>query len=263
MHWIIRRSTLTGISAFFIFIVGSDFLAHAAPPEETDNPVISIIIDDIGYRLKNDIRAIALPGPLAYGIMPHAPHSGRMSELATSKGKEIILHLPMQALNRNEFLGPGALTLNMTRKLFLNTLDMDLNAVPNVIGVNNHMGSLLTRHPGHMQWLMEAIKTHGYFYIDSLTSEQSIAAQIAKENQVPYIRRDVFLDNEQDHAYIRGQFMELVKTARRKGSAVGIGHPNPGTIDVLMETLPNLQRYGVQIINLQEMINLRNGGERK
>ena len=126
--------------------------------DSVSKPSISIIIDDLGYRQKEDLLALSLPGPVAYAILPHAPYTKKMVSIASKNGKEILLHQPMQAYENNELLGPGALTLNMTHKEFVKTLEKNMSSVSNIIGVNNHMGSLLTRHPGHMQWLMNVIK---------------------------------------------------------------------------------------------------------
>ena len=151
-----------------LLLIISSFITQSVSAEQ---PTISIIIDDIGYRLQDDLHSLTLPGPVAYAILPHAPHTEKMSQLAAKKNKEILLHQPMQAMEKNEYLGPGALTLNMSQEEFLQTLNININAVQNLIGINNHMGSLLTRHPGHMQWLMETMKANGQFYVDSLNTK--------------------------------------------------------------------------------------------
>lgn len=225
--------------------------------ETTNTPTISIIIDDLGYKFKEDLRSLALPGPIAYAILPHGPHTAKVSAIAHQKGKDILLHQPMQAevMDKNGFLGPGALTLNMTKEEFFKTLNINIQAVPNLIGVNNHMGSLLTRHPGHMQWLMESIRNNGKFYVDSLTSDNSVAARLAKENNVPYLTRDVFLDHKQDTKYVRQQFMQLIKVAKQNGTALGIGHPHASTIEVLANELNNVNKYGVKLVSIKSLIN--------
>ena len=133
--------------------------------------------------------------------------------------------------------------------------------VPNLIGVNNHMGSLLTRHPGHMQWLMETLKSNGQFYVDSLTSDDSVASSLAQENNIPYLTRDVFLDNKQSPSYIRGQFMELIKVAKRKGTALGIGHPHATTTEVLSQMLNDVEKHGVKLIGLKSLLLKRTSGK--
>ena len=225
--------------------------------EHHATPSICIIIDDIGYRLHEDLRAISIPGSLAYAIMPHAPFAQKMSRLASQNGKLVLLHLPMEAVrpDKNRLLGPGALWLDMSREQFMRTLDIDLRSVPEAVGVNNHEGSLLTRHPGHMEWLMEGLKQNQKFFIDSVTSEQSVASQIALENSVPYLRRDVFLDNILNESYIKAQLLELVHVAKANGQAIGIGHPHPETIEVLARELLELDKYGVIMVNLTELLS--------
>ena len=220
-------------------------------------PSISIIIDDLGYKLKEDVRALSLPGPVAYAILPHAPHTKKMVSIASQNGKEILLHQPMQALENNDLLGPGALTLNMTQREFTQTLEININAVQNIIGINNHMGSLLTRHPGHMQWLMNIIKKNEYIYVDSLTSTNSVAKKIAEENQIPFLSRDIFLDNKKDLEYITNKFIELVAIAKKEGSALAIGHPHSNTIEILSIFLKEIDKYGVKLIGIKSLIKKR------
>ena len=232
------------------------FPSTAMAQDAVSRPAISIIIDDIGYRHSGDQRALDLPGPVAYAIMPHAPFARIMSDLAAKNGKEVLVHLPMEAdeARQNEFLGPGALMSGMGRDEFLRTLDLNLRSVPGAIGVNNHMGSLLTRRPAQMEWLMDSLRVHNKFYVDSMTSNQSIASAVALLKDVPNLRRDVFLDNEHDAGDIQTQFDELINVARRRGRALAIGHPHPETIAVLENRLRELDAYGVTLVSLTQML---------
>jgi hypothetical protein len=219
-------------------------------------PMISIIIDDIGYRIQEDPQAIAIPGSLAYAIMPHSPHAQKMSRLASRNGKLVLVHLPMEAIKpeKNRLLGPGALWLDMTREEFMRTLYINIKSLPEAVGVNNHEGSLLTSLPGHMGWLMDGLRINNKFFIDSVTSRQSVAGRIAMEKRVPFLKRDVFLDNEQNPAYIQSQLSELMRVAKARGRAVGIGHPHPETIQVLTRELLKLDQYGVALVSLTELM---------
>lgn len=243
------------IPTFFILTL---FLspATAGEPSEAAGPGISIIIDDIGYRWIDDRKALELPGPLAYAIMPHSPHAGLMSRLASEDNKDVILHLPMEALDKqkNRYLGPGALMLDMDRSQFIKTLYENLHSVPNIIGVNNHMGSLLTRHAGHMGWLMQHLRAQGIFYIDSVTIHKSVTRTVARKNRVPYQQRDVFLDHRREEEHIHAQFDKLLRISREKGHAIAIGHPHPETIAVLAERLAQLEQEGVALVSLKSII---------
>lgn len=242
--------------AAVIAATGTPARAQDEPARPT--PVIGLIIDDMGYRLHDGLRALELPGPLAYSVLPHSPSGAALALRAGQGGREVLLHLPMHAQEHNHLLGPGALMQGMSREQFLATLDSDLAAVPNVIGVSNHMGSLLTRQPQPMQWLMQALKARGnLFFVDSRTSGATVAGRVATEAGVPLLARDVFLDNEPDHDYIRGQFFRLVEKARFNGSAIGIAHPKPETIDVLADLLADLPQIGVKLVSLQELLAIQ------
>lgn len=226
----------------------------AAADRPGPEPAVSIIIDDIGDRLQPGQRAIGLPGPVAFAFLPHTAHGVRLAQAAQRQGKEILLHLPMQAIEPGP-LGPGAVTLDMERSQFLATVRADLAAVPAAVGVNNHMGSLLTRHPGHMTWLMQELKTRGnLFFVDSRTSAQTVAEQMAVEQGVPVLRRHVFLDHDPTPAAVAAEFERLVALARRQGQAVAIGHPYPSTLAMLERELPALKARGIVLIPLREMI---------
>tara|TARA_B100001996_G_scaffold121964_1_gene92220 strand:+ start:3155 stop:3871 length:717 start_codon:yes stop_codon:yes gene_type:complete len=226
--------------------------------QQTSKPSISIIIDDLGYKQKEDILALSLPGPIAYAILPHAPYTKKIATIASQNGKEILLHQPMQALENNDLLGPGALTLNMTQKEFVKTLETNISVISNIIGINNHMGSLLTRHPGHMQWLMNVLKKNEYIYVDSLTSTNSVAGEIAKKNKIPFLKRDIFLDNNTDLEYITKKFFELIALAKKEGTALAIAHPHSNTIKILSEFLQDIDAYGVKLIGVKSLIKIRN-----
>lgn len=228
-------------------------LAHA----ETPAPVayISIIIDDMGDQGALGRQALQLPGPLTYAFLPHSPHGHRQAQQAHESGKEVMLHLPMQAMASNK-LGPGGLTLDMNRQQLTNALQQGLASIPHVVGINNHMGSLLTRHPGHMQWLMETLKANGELYfIDSRTTHHTVAARLASENQIPSRQRDVFLDDDASIEAISFQFERLIAKALKNGKAIGIGHPYATTIQVLKQQLPLLAAKGIRVIPVSTLLN--------
>lgn len=227
-----------------------------------ERPAIAILIDDIGDRLAAGRAAVDLPGPVAYAFLPRTPYSGSLAERAHARGKEVLLHLPMQAVKDGP-LGPGAVTLHMDKVEFLRVVRENLADLPHVSGVNNHMGSLLTRHPGHMSWLMQELRRHGrLFYVDSRTTAHTVAERMAVENGVPVLRRHVFLDHDPSEAEVELQFERLLTLARRQGRALAIGHPYPSTLTVLGRRLPTLSADGVDLISLQEMLRRQAQPER-
>lgn len=251
----LRGATLRyGIVALLAVLTLVPGTGSAAP--EPPAPVVAVVIDDVGDRLGLGQRAVDLPGPVACAFLPDTPYAERLAVRAHEHGKEVLLHQPMQAVDHNELLGPGAVTLEMTEAQFLRTLRHNLRALPFVTGINNHMGSLLTRHPGHMTWLMEELRRQGgLYYIDSRTTRHTVAQRMANEVGVPATRRHVFLDNHRDVEAIRAQFRQLVRMAGRQGHALAIGHPYPETLQVLEEEIPRLAAAGVRLVPVRTLLH--------
>ena len=142
----------------------------------------------------------------------------------------------------------------MGEREFRAELDAAIRSIPYVAGLNNHMGSLLTSDPGAMSWLMEGLVARGELYfVDSRTTKETVAERVAEETGVPSIRRDVFLDNELEPEAIRRQVRRLVALAIERGSAVGIGHPYPETIEVLAEELQRIDDQGIRLVPLSQL----------
>jgi len=227
-------------------------------PLAKERPMIAVIIDDLGNQRLPGLRTIGLEGPIACAIMPHTAQATYLAEQAFVAGKEVILHLPMQPIEMNRIAGPGEISLDTDRDALAYILEQDLRSVPHTVGVSNHMGSLITRHPGHMRWLMQELAQRGnLFFLDSFTTPDSVAYEIALETGIPAGRRHIFLDNVQTQAAVQFQFEQLKRRARTYGYAIGIGHPYPATLDYLQTALPALEQQGFQLVPVSRIITLQ------
>lgn len=216
---------------------------------------LSIIIDDLGNALEAGQRTVRLDGPVACAILPHTPFGGTLATQARDAGKEVMLHLPLQSEDGVGWAGPGEIGLNTTREQFRRILHRDLKAVPHIVGVNTHMGSLVTRHPGHMSWLMEELSQQSdLFFVDSFTTPESVALNAALEWGIPAARRDVFLDDDRSASAVDRAFDKLLRVAKEQGHAIGIGHPYPATLEVLERRLPELTGQGIVLIPVSDVV---------
>ncbi|MET0069397.1 MAG: divergent polysaccharide deacetylase family protein [Candidatus Thiodiazotropha sp.] len=214
---------------------------------------IALIIDDLGNQLMAGEQALALPGAITYAFLPQTPFAWQLASRAHELNKEVMLHQPMESDSGNR-LGNGALTLDMSRERFTHTLRRNLASIPYVAGVNNHMGSLLTRDPTAMRWLMGVLRVNGLYYIDSRTTDATVAERTANRNLVAASRRHVFLDNLPQAQAIREQLRKLIELAREQGGAIGIAHPYPQTLALLRRELPKLERQGVELVPVSQLV---------
>ena len=238
-------------------IAGSMVVASAPviASEATQAPRIAIIIDDLGYELSAGNRALELPGDVTVAILPGSPRARQLAQHANQRGREILVHLPMQAMSHPGRTEPAAITLDMSREHFARAFERAMSSVPFATGVNNHRGSLLTRHPGHMQWLMEELRERdSLFFVDSYTTHHSVALQIAAEAGVPAVKRDVFLDSDPRPESVAREFERLKSLARSRGSAVAIGHPYEATLTHLEQALPLLEQEGFELVPVSALL---------
>ncbi|TGN40729.1 divergent polysaccharide deacetylase family protein [Marinobacter confluentis] len=234
-------------------------LAGEKPATEPQTlPTIAIIIDDMGHNLAQGERLIALDQPLTLAFLPFRRHTTALAEKAHQRQKEIMLHAPM-ANTRLLELGPGGLNPEMSQNELAQTLRRALRSIPHVMGVNNHMGSLLTQQLKAMDWVMSELTHYPVYFVDSRTIASSVAGDVAAAYRIPTLTRDVFLDHEQTEEYVARQFDLLIERAKENGSAVGIGHPHRVTVDYLEKRLPQLDEEGIAVATVSGVWAMRNG----
>ncbi|WP_240695167.1 divergent polysaccharide deacetylase family protein [Corallincola luteus] len=241
--------------AIFFSLLSSDLAAEQPAAR------VALVIDDVGNSA-SDREVIALPGPVTLSFLPFTPHSRHLARLAHESGKEVMLHMPMEAKAGNR-LGHGALTNEMSQSELQSMLIKALQSLPHVAGVNNHMGSDLTESLPHMAWTMRLLRYYPLYFIDSRTSVNTCAEDVALATGVPALRRHVFLDNLQDQAAISRQFDQLIKLALRQGYAVGIAHPYPETLSLLQQRLPELTALGIELVPASALIDDENWAARE
>lgn len=259
----LQRNTIVRLFRYLVLFTLLQGISLAVSSEEKtaqqslNPPTISIIIDDIGYRKRDGNRAVNLPGDVTFAFLPHAPFSAQLAQLAHEKDREVMLHLPMQS-EAGKKLGPGGLTEDMSEQQFLAVLKDSIESIPFASGFNNHMGSLLTKNTTLMKRVMQQVASNDqFFFVDSKTTSESVALQLARREGLRAIQRDIFIDHEPTPEFIQHQLKKLVEQARRKGTALGIAHPKKETLAILEQWLPRLAQMGVRLVPVSELIGLQ------
>ena len=206
-------------------------------------PKVAIIIDDLGYN--NDLanNYLELDAAFTFSVLPFSPYQKNIAAAAHNKGIEVMLHLPMEPDQYPEISpGPGALLTSMSPDQLISQLNKDLDDIPFIKGINNHMGSKMTAIDTQMYQIFSVLKKKGLYFVDSRTTAKTLGKPSARLLKVPFAERDIFLDHVQDPEHIRGQINKLVELAGKYGEAVAIIHPYPETYQVIREMLPSLKK---------------------
>ena len=231
------------------------WLANAvAAPAADGRPAIALIIDDVGVDLKRSRRAVALWGPLTIAIMTYANDISSLAKMARRNGHELIVHVPMEPVDLGSDTGPNALLTTLEDSELMRRLGWALTRFDGYVGISNHMGSRFTAWEPGMQMVLTEIHKRGLLYLDSRTTPDSTSTPIALALGLPYAARDVFLDNDPTPEGVRGQLDELERIAKRRGYAIGIGHPRDATIEVLSDWLREVRERGFVLVPISAIV---------
>jgi len=211
------------------------------PDRQAGKGSLVIIIDDLGECLDFAHKLAELDFPVTYSILPYLPQTTQIAQFASEKGYEVMLHMPMEpdTYHRGVEPGPGALFVDMTPREVRHQLIHSLEQVPQATGMNNHMGSAFTRHYQGMQVVFEELEKRDMFFLDSVTTPDSVAPHLARETGLDFMQRHVFLDNVRSREAITYQLQKAEQMASRHGMAVAIGHPYPETLEALQQWSKN------------------------
>lgn len=246
------------------------FSRYIFPPKETikvSQPVLAIVIDDFGGADTHGVAEfMALDRSITMAVMPNLRHSVEHSEEAFKRGHEVILHQPMEPVRgKLSWLGPGAIMSNMSYEEIKNTFTKNLETVPHAKGFNNHTGSKITSSKEKITPMLEVAKSKGLFVLDSRTSIDSQVIPVAKSLHIPWVKRDVFLDDLKTKVHIKKQLKKACEVAKKQGYAVAIGHVGQGgnvTAQAIKETIPFIEQEGIKLVPLSEIVHLNKESEK-
>ncbi|MEN1935588.1 divergent polysaccharide deacetylase family protein [Paenibacillus sp. 102] len=208
---------------------------------------VAIVIDDFGNNMKGTERMLSLPIPLTVAVMPFLPSTKQDAIAAHQKGHEIIIHMPMEPIKgKKEWLGPKAITIDLTDHEIENRIEQAIQEVPHAIGMNNHMGSKVTANERIMRIILSVCKKHGLFYLDSKTNPNSVVPKIGKELGVPIVENQLFFDDVYTSSHITKQAQVLLQRIQEKPVVVAIGHVGPPgeiTSRVIESTIPKVREH--------------------
>jgi polysaccharide deacetylase 2 family uncharacterized protein YibQ len=225
---------------------------------------IAVIIDDIGFDLKIVEELADIPAPIAFAVLPRAPHAAEAARLLHAAGKEILLHLPMEPhAYPGETPGAGALMANMDGAEIRRQIREGLAAVPFASGVNNHMGSRFMEDGARLAIVMEELRKRGLFFVDSKTTADSRGMASAAHAGVRFAARDLFIDHAPGYAAATEILTGPFRPGRSNSAPVLIiGHPHAQTVKAIRDALPVWQRDGIRVIPVSACLRISSGAEK-
>lgn len=217
-------------------------------------PKIAIVLDDWGYNANDQDFLSENNFHITISVLPFKSYSRRLAKIAFENNKEVIVHMPMEPLNKDSYgLEENTLLVGMDKAEVGRLLSNAFDSVPYANGLSNHMGSKATQDKKLMAVIFAFLKNADKFFLDSLVTSKTVSSQTAEKYGLKLFKRDVFIDNKSDPDYIKKQIAKLANLAKKRGYAVGIGHDRPSTIEVLKEVIPQMIAEGYSFVNLSEL----------
>jgi polysaccharide deacetylase 2 family uncharacterized protein YibQ len=237
-----------------------EWLKNAVASIDPGNrPMIAIVLDDVGAAPSDVPGALDLPGPITLSIMTYAPNAAKIALDAHQAGHEIMVHVPMEPINRDADPGKNALLTNLSAEEIGRRLDWGLAQFQGYVGINNHMGSKFTQNAPGMRVVLATLKARGLLFLDSRTIANSVGDALAAELGVAHVQRDVFLDDVIDEADIMKELARTEAIAKKHGMAVAIGHPHPDTVEALRRWIPEAKARGFILVPISVIAKKQNG----
>jgi len=218
-------------------------------------PKVAIVIDDLGLDYSISKELLQWDLPLTLSILPFTPHARRIATEAHQKGKEVILHLPMEPQGYPETQpGEGMLLKEMDEERLLRQLSRDIEEVPYIKGVSNHMGSRLMEDPEKVKVILSELKRRGLYFLDSRTTPQTVGLKVAKSIGMRAGERNLFIDHSLNEEDIRQKIESLIQFSLANGKAIGIAHLHPTTLKSLKAMIPKLKEMGIELVPLSVLM---------
>lgn len=258
---IVPLALLAGCLAIYMNATLPSPAATAAGMSELRNGTarsqLAIVIDDFGNAMEGTEEMLRLPVPITAAVMPFMPTTKLDAATAHALGHDVIIHMPMEPnRGKRSWLGPGAITTDLSDEEIRQRVEDAVHDVPHAIGMNNHMGSKATSDRRVMRIVLEVCKAHGLFFLDSRTTGRSVIPELGEELGVPVIERNgVFLDEVYSYSHIAKQILLLDKQLNESPASIAIGHvgpPGKKTAAALSEAIPRLERKAV-FLRLSDM----------
>ncbi len=221
---------------------------------------LAIVIDDFGLQRKGVREMLELDCKLTVAIMPFLEHTEDDAEDALENGKEIIIHIPMQATQHDtpSHLGPRPLTVNLTGEQIATWVEDATEELPEAAGANIHMGTLCSTKKQIILPLMKELHKRKLYFLDSKTSSKSICRETAANTEIAFYENDVFLEHESKTAgYVKKRLRKAMNIARTQGECIAIGHVGyeggKVTAEAIKELLPEFEKHNVELVFLSEI----------
>ena len=243
------------IIAALLIMMGGKAIFTSVDNERT---YMVIVIDDFGEGGKGTKDMLELDIPITAAIMPFGETAVKDAKMAEENGKEIIIHMPMEPeVGRASWLGKTPITANLSDEEVKKRTENAMTILANAKGMNNQNGSRIMQNEKIVGVVFQCLKDKEMFFLDSKTTQNSVADKVASEKGIELYSRDVFLDHVSTEANVEKSMEEAIKVSKKKGYSIVIGHVGAQGGDITVRGIKNklsrLKEENIEVITMSQL----------
>lgn len=233
------------------------FIKNGQPVQKGTKPKIALVISSVGPDkdiLKEILRK--LPKEITLSFACYTSHLGQWIENARIKGHEVLMDLPLETMEYPQLnSGPYTLRVNVNPLDNIEKLNKILGKGEGmIVGVSGVMGSGFLESFRDILPILETLKTAGYMFLDAMSSPPSVVPRIAVQLTLPFAQNNQFLDDELSKSLILKNLVNLERIAQKGGVAVGVGHANGLTVELVATWVEELEGKGIDLVPITDVL---------
>ncbi|MDA3813637.1 MAG: divergent polysaccharide deacetylase family protein, partial [Candidatus Cloacimonetes bacterium] len=219
---------------------------------------LAIVVDDFGIRnnkLLDDF--CSLNSNVTFAILPDQKFSKHVMNRAAETGHETMIHIPMEPVSYpRDNPGANAIYVHLSEKEIRRRMEGYIKQFPLCVGANNHMGSFATTDESVMKNVLQVVKDHDLYFVDSRTSQSSIAYDTAKKMLIPTLENQFFLDTPSlTDKTLAIKLRQLKNLARNREKILVITHcATQDRYDFLKEFIKEIGKLDVELVPVSELL---------
>ncbi len=218
---------------------------------------IAIVVDDFG-SIKGSLleEFLSIDPNISIAIFPGMPYSEFTMQQAAMRKMEALIHVPMEPIGYPATdPGKDAILVQLSDSEIQRRIDKFIKELPYCKGINNHMGSLATTEHDVMQSVMNALRKHDKYFLDSRTSNVSVAYQVAQKTHLRAYQNQLFLDSPDiSDATMQAKLDQITRLSNSYPNVIAITHcHNEAKLEYLKTMVQRLKEAGFNLVRVSEL----------
>jgi hypothetical protein len=216
-------------------------------------PRVALYVGGLGLASGATQSAIALPPAVTLAFAAVGEGLPKQTAQARDVGHEVLLQAPMEPPDypAND---PGPTTLLASDPARnIERLHMMMARFPGYVGLANHLGGRFLSDEAALAPVLRDVAGRGLFYVEDMSSEQSLVGSLAPGVGLTALRADVVVDRRDTPDAVKASLDELEAIARKRGTAIGAASALPNALAQIKRWADGLEGRGVALVPLSAM----------